>query len=150
MLTLPYRLFVTNAGYHNVASGSVIRLHCEASSISAPLIVWFKDSKEVYNDPPHVRIRNSLDGNLTTSVLIIDSFGTLDNGTYHCQASDGISSAESLSTHLSGMLVMYCNEKNFRFMLFTSFIAKQFISQLLMMEKCIYCVILWLLKQVQM
>ena len=69
--------------------------------------MWFQGSRPLYNDPPHVRIRNSTDGNLTSSVLIIDSFGTLDNGSYYCQANDGMSSSVSPSTNLSGKLVMH-------------------------------------------
>lgn len=107
VLALPYRLFVTNGGHHNVASGSLIRLHCIASSISAPHIAWFQGSRQLYNDPPHVRIRNRTDGNLTSSVLVIDSFGALDNGSYYCQANDGMSSSASPSTYLSGKLVMH-------------------------------------------
>ena len=75
--------------------GSVIRARCTASSSSAPSVTWFKDGEVLSNDPPHIRIRTSTDGTSVSSVLTVDNFAAEDDGMYHCQASDGMSSMSS-------------------------------------------------------
>jgi hypothetical protein len=76
----------------SVVEGSVIQLRCTAESTTIdtpPTITWTRDSAEISDDPPHVRLRTSSDGGGgVTSVLTIDGFVFSDDGSYKCVASD--------------------------------------------------------------
>ena len=98
---LPDILFQNNGGVHNIVEQSVIWLYCTADSANAT-ITWTKDGVTLVNDPAHIRIRNSSSGMSTTSSLVVDNFQTPDNGSYVCQAKDGIMTASSSTLSLTG------------------------------------------------
>ena len=101
---LPDILFKNNGGVHSVVERSVIQLYCTAvsSATTLPTITWKKDGVTLVNDPPHIRIRSSSSGMSTTSLLVVDSFQASDNGSYVCQASDGMMSVNSSTLSLTG------------------------------------------------
>ncbi len=76
---LPYALWVSNGGTHNVAVGHVIQVYCSADDITAPTITWEKGATEIFQDPPHSFIRTSVSGTTRSSVLTIDQFNSTDD-----------------------------------------------------------------------
>ena len=94
-------LFQNNSGVHNIVEQSVIWLYCAANSANAT-ITWTKDGVTLVNDPAHIRIRSSSSGMSTTSSLVIDNFQSPDNGSYECQAKDGMMTASSSTLSLTG------------------------------------------------
>ncbi len=94
---LPDVLWVSNGGAHNVADGHVIQVYCSADDITAPTIRWEKGGTEIFQDPPHIFIRTSVIGVMTSSVLTIDPFNSTDDGMYQCIATvDSTSISSSL------------------------------------------------------
>ena len=98
---LPDILFQNNSGVHNIVEQSVIWLYCTANSSNAT-ITWTKDGVTLVNDPAHIRIRSSSSGMSTTSSLVVDNFQTPDNGSYVCQARDGMMTVSSSTLSLTG------------------------------------------------
>ena len=98
---LPDVLFQNNSGVHNIVEQSVIWLYCTANSANA-IITWTKDGETLVNDPAHIRIRSSSSGMSTTSSLVVDNFQTLDNGSYVCQARDGMVTVSNSTLSLTG------------------------------------------------
>ena len=98
---LPDILFQNNSGVHNIVEQSVIWLYCTANSATAT-ITWTKDGVTLVNDPAHIRIRSSSSGMSTTSSLVVDNFQSSDNGSYVCQARDGMMTASSSTLSLTG------------------------------------------------
>ena len=98
---LPDILFQNNSGVHNIVEQSVIWLYCTANSVNAT-ITWTKDGVTLVNDPAHIRIRSSSSGMSTTSSLVVDNFQTSDNGSYVCQARDGVLTTSSSTLSLTG------------------------------------------------
>ena len=99
--SLPDILFQNNTGVHNIVQQSVIWLYCTADSPNAT-ITWTKDGETLVNDPAHIRIRSSNSGMSTTSSLVVDNFQSSDNGSYMCQARDGMLTARSSRLSLTG------------------------------------------------
>ena len=98
-------------GGNSVVLSSVIQVFCTASHVSLttpPNITWMKanptDPMPLASDPPHIRIRTSSDESTgrTSSVLTIDYFTTEDDGTYHCQASNGADTEMSTLMQFTG------------------------------------------------
>ena len=96
-------------GDHSIVEGLVLQLHCTAESISTttpPTITWTKDSVEITDDLPHVRLRTSSDGGsavpISSSVLTIDGFVSGDDGRYQCVGSDSSGSAAGEVAQLRG------------------------------------------------
>ena len=102
LLALPSRLFASRSNSHIVVQGSVVRVYCIATSALPPTVTWLKDGVELHNNPPHIRVRTSTDGNTTSSVLTVDNFGDSDDGTYHCRAEYGTYLLNSTILSLSG------------------------------------------------
>ena len=98
---LPDILFQSNGGVHNIVEQSVIWLYCTANS-NTTTITWTKDGVTLVNDPAHIRIRSSSSGMSTTSSLVVDNFQTSDNGSYVCQARDGMMTVNSSTLSLTG------------------------------------------------
>ena len=98
---LPDILFQNNSGVHNIMEQSVIWLYCTANSANAT-ITWTKDGVTLVNDPAHILIRSSSSGISTTSSLVVDNFQTSDNGSYVCQAMDGMVIVNSSTLPLTG------------------------------------------------
>ena len=98
---LPAILFQNNSGVHNIGEQSVIWLYCTANSTTAT-ITWTKDGVTLVNDPAHIRIRSSSSGMSTISSLVVDNFQTSDNGSYVCQARDGMMTVNSSTLSLTG------------------------------------------------
>ena len=98
---LPNILFQNNSGVHNIVEQSVIWLYCTADSANAT-ITWTKDGVTLVNDPAHIRIRSSSSGMSTTSSLVVDNFQTSDDGSYVCQARDGMFTVTSSALSLTG------------------------------------------------
>ena len=93
-------------GVHSIVEGLVLQLHCTAESISTttpPTITWTKDSVEITDDLPHVRLS---DGGsavpISSSVLTIDGFVSGDDGRYQCVGSDSSGSAAGEVAQLRG------------------------------------------------
>lgn len=109
MMNLPHQLFANGSNIHSVVQGSVLQVYCIATSVPPPTVVWLKDGAELHNDPPHIRVRTSTDGNTVTSVLTIDNFGDSDGGNYHCGAEYGAYLLNSTTLKLSSeyLLLMY-------------------------------------------
>ena len=103
---LPDILFQNNSGVHNIVEQSVIWLYCTANSATAT-ITWTKDGVTLVNDPAHIRIRSSSSGMSTTSSLVVDNFQTSDNGSYVCQARDGMITVNSSTLSLTGECAAY-------------------------------------------
>ena len=108
--SLPNLLFRNNGGVHNIVQQSVIQLYCTANSTTGsnvPNVTWTKNGVELVNDPPHIRIRNSISANegyaSSTSSLVVDNFQAADNGSYKCQASDGTVTMSGPILSLIGM-----------------------------------------------
>ena len=80
----------------------MIWLYCTANSANAT-ITWTKDGVTLVNDPAHIRIRSSSSGMSTTSSLVVDNFLASDNGSYVCQARDGMMAVNSSTLSLTGM-----------------------------------------------
>ena len=100
VIPLPDILFQNNSGIHNIVEQSVIWLYCTANSANAT-ITWTKDGVTLVNDPAHIRIRSSSSGISTTSSLVVDNFQTSDNGSYVCQARDGMMTVNSSTLSLA-------------------------------------------------
>ena len=98
---LPDILFQNNSGIHNIVEQSVIWLYCTANSVNAT-ITWTKDGVTLVNDPAHIRIRSSSSGMSSTSSLVVDNFQTSDDGSYVCQARDGMTTVNSSTLSLTG------------------------------------------------
>ena len=98
---LPDSLFQNNSGVHHIVEQSVIWLYCTANSANVP-ITWTKDGVTLVNDPAHIRIRSSSSEMSTTSSLVVDNFQTPDNGSYECQARDGMMTVNSSTLSLTG------------------------------------------------
>ena len=98
---LPDILFQNNSGIHNIVDQSVIWLYCTANSAAAT-IIWTKNGVTLVNDPAHIRIRSSSSGMSTTSSLVVDNFQSSDNGSYVCQARDGMMTVNSSMLSLTG------------------------------------------------
>ena len=98
---LPNVLFQNNSGVHNIVEQSVIWLYCTANSTTAT-ITWTKNGETLVNDPAHIRIRSSSSGMSTTSSLVVDNFQSSDNGSYVCQARDGVLTVNSSTLSLTG------------------------------------------------
>ena len=62
------------------------------------------DPMPLGTDPPHIRIRTLSDDatGRTTSALTIDYFTSEDDGTYHCQASNGADTEMSTLIQFTG------------------------------------------------
>ena len=98
---LPDILFQNNSGVHNIVEQSVIWLYCTVDSATAT-ITWTKDGETLVNDPAHIRIRSFNSSEMsTTSSLVVDNFQTSDNGTYVCQARDGMLTTSSSTLSLT-------------------------------------------------
>ena len=104
MTSLPAVLF--DGGSQTIVEGSVVWLYCQVNSTSPTLTVtWNKDSVPMILDVPHIRIRNendTSDGKFI-SVLIVDNFQTVDNGTYQCTAQEGVDAAMGTPLTLTGI-----------------------------------------------
>jgi len=99
---LPDILFQNNSGDHNIVEQSVIWLYCTANSAAAT-ITWTKDGVTLVNDPTHIRIRSFNSSEMsTTSSLVVDNFQSPDNGSYVCQARDGMVTVNSSTLSLTG------------------------------------------------
>ena len=98
---LPNVLFQNNSGVHNIVEQSVIWLYCTANSANAT-ITWTKNGVTLVNDPAHIRIRSFSSGMSTTSSLVVDTFQSSDNGSYVCQARDGMMTVTSSTLSLAG------------------------------------------------
>ena len=79
----------------------MIWLYCTADSANAT-ITWTKDGVTLVNDPAHIRIRSYSSGMSTTSSLVVDNFQSSDNGSYVCQARDGMTTVNSSTLSLTG------------------------------------------------
>jgi len=87
-------------GHKTLVEGSVVWLYC---SISADFSTfWTKDSEEIVQNAPHIRMRKFNDRNTVTSVLVIDKVIEADGGKYQCQAKQGSKLETGPSTNLTG------------------------------------------------
>ena len=110
LTALPDVLFSMNGGVHKVAVGSVLRIHCSASSSSSvTAISWLRNNTNLSSDPPHLRIFTHSDGTTAKSTLVIDPFGASDSAEYVCSASDGETVSASTTLTLTGTLILYLN-----------------------------------------
>jgi hypothetical protein len=85
--------------------GSVVWLHCEAISRNPILaMTWTKDDVPLVQDVPHIRIRRSQNGDVSTSLLVLDGFLSSDSGTYQCRAEDEMRRENGIALTLTGIV----------------------------------------------
>ena len=86
--SLPEVLFAES--HRSVVAGSHIWLYCDVDSIRPILIVeWYKNNLRLYQDAPHIRMRQFASDTNTTLMLVINNFQQSDNGVYQCITSEG-------------------------------------------------------------
>ena len=128
--SLPFVLFQSNGGIHNVVEGSVIQLYCSVESTTASFS-WTKEGSPVVIDVPHLRERISNDSSTTTSVLTMDNFQSSDTGTYQCSARDGMKTGNGAYVTLNGI------ELSFKILSSSNYILNSKAVYLLQVCNCI-------------
>lgn len=88
----------------NIVENSVLFFYCRVNSTSPTLrVTWTKNGIPLIQDVPHIRLRNSVSGvGTTTLLLVVDLFQVSDNGVYQCTATDGGSVAMGDPLMLNG------------------------------------------------
>ena len=95
-----------------VVPGSHIWLYCDVDSTSLFLTVeWYKNNVRLYQDAPHILMRQFASNTDTTLMFAIHNFQQSDNGVYQCIASEGggiLSSVKGKELALTGILLTKC------------------------------------------
>ncbi len=92
VITGPDALVSSNG---SVVEGSVIQIYCTVENDTTITFTWTHNGGPLFNDPPHIRIREdnrpqrsaSLLTDDSTTVLTVDNFSASDNGVYQCTTS---------------------------------------------------------------
>ena len=108
VLTRPATLISSN-GSTSVVEGSVIQIYCTVEDDTTVTFTWTHNGDPLFNDPPHIRIRQNNFPNRSitlltddsTTVLTVDNFRTFDNGVYQCTTASG---ANGTAVSLTGIM----------------------------------------------
>ena len=81
----------------------MIQIYCTVEMDTTVTFTWTLNGTALFNDPPHIRIREdnlpmrsaSLLTEDSTSVLTVDNFRDTDNGVYQCTATNGTANSDS-------------------------------------------------------
>ena len=84
----------------------MIQIYCTVEDDTNVTFTWTHNGDLLFNDPPHIRIRQdnipqrsaSLLTNYSTTVLTVDNFRTSDNGVYQCTSASGANGTAVLLT----------------------------------------------------
>jgi hypothetical protein len=92
-----------NGGSQAIVEGSEVWLYCQVNSRERILAVtWAKDDVSLVQDVPHIRIRRSQDGEVSTYLLVVDGFRSSDSGVYQCSARNLEESGNGIALTLTG------------------------------------------------
>lgn len=102
VVSFPDVLF--SGGSQSLLEGSVVWLYCQVNIQSSSLkLAWNKDSEQLVQNMPHIRLRSSD----STLILVIDGFRFSDSGLYQCLAWDHVETALGTELALSGINYTY-------------------------------------------